>query len=222
MKTGNDRRKRSVGLGLGRSFRFSTPPKSTSTTKPTVDAVAAPINRGRPVAKILDRLQPATSYCCIRSQRFLQLAELSDRATITGTADESVPSDSHSNKVVRAYGWYLRQYVTDAKGKGATVIICSPVPHNTWADENQTRLRRLRPMGRRRREGSGALSSIFGILSPPTVDALGQEKTAEFFWITAQKKAAPASMPSRNRRPQTIERRPLATISPASAATPSP
>ena len=27
------------------------------------------------------------------------------------------------------YGWYLRKYIADAKSKGMTPIICSPIPH---------------------------------------------------------------------------------------------
>jgi rhamnogalacturonan acetylesterase len=32
--------------------------------------------------------------------------------------------------VVHTYGWYMRKYIADIKAKGATSIICSPVPRN--------------------------------------------------------------------------------------------
>ena len=32
-------------------------------------------------------------------------------------------------ETVHTYGWYMRKYITDARAKGMTVIICSPVPH---------------------------------------------------------------------------------------------
>src|SRR4051794_37540747 len=32
-------------------------------------------------------------------------------------------------EVVHTYGWYMRKYVTDAKAKGMTPIVCSPIPH---------------------------------------------------------------------------------------------
>jgi lysophospholipase L1-like esterase len=32
-------------------------------------------------------------------------------------------------ETVHTYGWYMRKYVTDARAKGMTPIICSPVPH---------------------------------------------------------------------------------------------
>src|SRR4030095_1876092 len=32
------------------------------------------------------------------------------------------------------YGWYLRRFISDAKAKGATPIVCSLVPRKIWAD----------------------------------------------------------------------------------------
>src|ERR1043165_3132593 len=54
------------------------------------------------------------------------------RGSIPGTGDESKEIDNPITKkkeVVHTYGWYMRKYVTDARAKGMTVIICSPVPH---------------------------------------------------------------------------------------------
>jgi len=35
---------------------------------------------------------------------------------------------------VYSYGWYLRKFVSDARGKGATPIICSLIPRKTWKE----------------------------------------------------------------------------------------
>lgn len=35
---------------------------------------------------------------------------------------------------VHTFGWYLRKYISDARAKGATPIICSLVPRNQWRD----------------------------------------------------------------------------------------
>ena len=54
------------------------------------------------------------------------------RGTLRGTGDETRDIDNPITKTketVHTYGWYLRQYVTDAKSHGMTPIICSPVPH---------------------------------------------------------------------------------------------
>jgi rhamnogalacturonan acetylesterase len=37
-------------------------------------------------------------------------------------------------EVVHTYGWYLRRYIADAKVKGATPIVLSPIPRNIWKD----------------------------------------------------------------------------------------
>jgi rhamnogalacturonan acetylesterase len=54
------------------------------------------------------------------------------RGSIRGTGDEAKEIDNPITKkkeVVHTYGWYMRKYVTDAKAKGMTPIILSPVPH---------------------------------------------------------------------------------------------
>ena len=60
-----------------------------------------------------------------------------DRMTLKGNGDDTQEIESpvtHTNEMIHSYGWYLRQYVKDAKAHGTTAIICSPVPRNKWAD----------------------------------------------------------------------------------------
>jgi lysophospholipase L1-like esterase len=59
------------------------------------------------------------------------------RASLKGTGDESrVVTNQVTGKIetVHTYGWYLRRYVADAKGKGATPIVLSLVPRNIWKE----------------------------------------------------------------------------------------
>ncbi len=59
------------------------------------------------------------------------------RGTIKGVGDETQEIDNlltGKHEVVHTYGWYLRKFITDAKAKGATAIICSPIPRNIWRD----------------------------------------------------------------------------------------
>lgn len=54
------------------------------------------------------------------------------RGTIRGIGDEEKEIYNpimRKNEVVHTYGWYLRKYVSDARARGMTPIICSPVPH---------------------------------------------------------------------------------------------
>ncbi len=57
------------------------------------------------------------------------------RGTIKSNSDESQEVFNYLTKqkeVVHSYGWYLRQFVAEAKAQGATVIICSPIPRDQW------------------------------------------------------------------------------------------
>ncbi len=59
------------------------------------------------------------------------------RGTIKGIGDEEKAIYNpirKTDEVVHTYGWYLRKYVNEAKAKGATAIICSPVPRNNWVN----------------------------------------------------------------------------------------
>jgi rhamnogalacturonan acetylesterase len=54
------------------------------------------------------------------------------RGSLPGLGDETREIDNPITKkkeIVHTYGWYLRKYVADARAKGMTPIICSPIPH---------------------------------------------------------------------------------------------
>jgi len=106
-----------------------------------------------------------------------------DRATITGNGDETIHLGiDSSNKVVHAYGWYLRQYAKDAKAKGATIIICSPVPRNTWDDGKIKRgFDGYAQWAADAAKASGAFFLDLNTIAANRYDALGQDKTTELF-----------------------------------------
>jgi lysophospholipase L1-like esterase len=59
------------------------------------------------------------------------------RGTIKGTGDETQEIDNpitRQHEVVHTYGWYLKKFIGDAKARGATAIVCSPIPRKTWKD----------------------------------------------------------------------------------------
>ncbi len=61
----------------------------------------------------------------------------STRASLKGTGDateEWTDPKTGKKETVRTYGWYLRSYVKEAKAKGATPIVLSPVPRNIWKE----------------------------------------------------------------------------------------
>jgi lysophospholipase L1-like esterase len=57
------------------------------------------------------------------------------RGTLKGTGDETEEIDNlltKQHEVVHTFGWYLRQAVIAIKARGATAIICSPIPRKQW------------------------------------------------------------------------------------------
>src|SRR5262245_34615353 len=59
------------------------------------------------------------------------------RASLKGTGDETqdgVVEMTGKAETVRTYGSYLRQYVREAKAKGATPIVLSLAPRSMWKD----------------------------------------------------------------------------------------
>ncbi|MGB3799259.1 MAG: sulfatase-like hydrolase/transferase [Lewinella sp.] len=60
-----------------------------------------------------------------------------ERGSLPGTGPEvatEILSSTGQPDTVHTYGWYLREYVRDARAAGVTPIICSMVPRNRWVD----------------------------------------------------------------------------------------
>lgn len=55
-----------------------------------------------------------------------------ERGSLRGIGDETQEVElvlqNNKKEVVHTYGWYLRKYIQDARNKGLTPIICSPIP----------------------------------------------------------------------------------------------
>ena len=59
------------------------------------------------------------------------------RGTLKGIGNESREIENPILKIhetVHMYGWYLRKYIADTRARGATPIICSPIPRKIWRD----------------------------------------------------------------------------------------
>ncbi len=64
------------------------------------------------------------------------------RGTLRGIGEETEEIDNlltHKHETVHTYGWYLRKYVADIRAKGATPVICSPIPHKQWDATGQAK-----------------------------------------------------------------------------------
>ena len=63
------------------------------------------------------------------------------RGTLKGNSDdyeELINPLLKQTEMVYSYGFYLRRFVKNVQDKGATAIICSPIPRNSW-DNNKVR-----------------------------------------------------------------------------------
>ena len=59
------------------------------------------------------------------------------RGVLKGVGDESEEIDNMltgKHEVVHTYGWYLRQFIREARAKGAVPMVCSPIPRDNWKD----------------------------------------------------------------------------------------
>lgn len=59
------------------------------------------------------------------------------RGTLRGIGEDStviINGVTKQREVVHTFGWYLRQYINQAKAKGVTVVICSTVPKCKWVN----------------------------------------------------------------------------------------
>lgn len=59
------------------------------------------------------------------------------RASLPGAGEETQVIDNPITKqqeTVHTFGWYMRKYVTDARAKGATPVLCSLIPRKIWKD----------------------------------------------------------------------------------------
>ncbi len=61
------------------------------------------------------------------------------RASLKGVGTETQEAHPLDKpvEVVHTYGWYLRQYVSEARMKGAKPILLSPIPRNIWTPDGR-------------------------------------------------------------------------------------
>jgi lysophospholipase L1-like esterase len=107
------------------------------------------------------------------------------RGTLPGVGDESSEVDNllmGKHETVHTYGWYLKKYIADAKAKGATPIICSPIPRKTWKDGKIVRSSETYQKWAREVAASEGVGFIdLNEVIATRYDALGPEKVEPLF-----------------------------------------
>ncbi len=72
------------------------------------------------------------------------------RASLKGIGDDTqVVTNPKTNQqeTVHTYGWYMKQYIEQAKAKGASPIIFSPIPRDIWSADGKTVDRNMADFG---------------------------------------------------------------------------
>lgn len=62
------------------------------------------------------------------------------RTSLKGMGDETrevTNEESGETETVHTFGWYMKKYVSEARDKGATVIVCSLVPRCLWSENGK-------------------------------------------------------------------------------------
>lgn len=108
------------------------------------------------------------------------------RGTIKGVGDSSKQiynPITKQDELVHAYGWYLSKFVNEAKAKGATVFICSPIPRNDWREGKVIRYNGTGYglWAKQAAEATGAFFIDLNSLTADSYDTMGQEAVKPFF-----------------------------------------
>lgn len=138
-------------------------------------------------AKVLEQVRPRDVVLIQLGQN--DVFEINDatraRGTIPGIGDESKEIDNmltHQHETVHTYGWYLRKYVTEAKAKGATVVVMSLTPRDKWSGG---RMERGAPDYREWSKAIAAQEHVDFVdisdIMAKEYEKLGQAKTAELY-----------------------------------------
>jgi len=118
------------------------------------------------------------------------------RGTLKGTGEETEEIDNlltKKHEVVHTFGWYMRKYITEAKAKGATPIVLSPVPRNNWKDRKVAR--NAATYGGWAAEVAKSQSVFFVDLNEiiaQRYESLGQERVGQELFFNDQTHTSPA------------------------------
>jgi lysophospholipase L1-like esterase len=108
------------------------------------------------------------------------------RASLKGVGDQTQEIDNlltKKHEVVHTFGWYMRKYVTDVQEKGATPIVFSLVPRNSWEDGKVVRASgdNFGGWAKQSAEATGAIFVDDNEIIAQGLEKLGPEKAGPMF-----------------------------------------
>jgi len=108
------------------------------------------------------------------------------RGTLKGNGDDAKNFFMEATKdslLVHTYGWYMRQYILQAKAHGAIPIVCSLIPRNDWKDGKIGRSDDSYALwARQAAEQAGASFIDLNTLVSNKYDVLGQDFVASLYY----------------------------------------
>src|ERR1017187_56382 len=111
------------------------------------------------------------------------------RGTIKGGGDEAQEITNLITKkfeVVHSFGWYEKQIITEARAKGATPMVCSLIPRNTWKNGGAARNKNdYAGWAGKVAESENAPFLDINEIIARQYDALGQENVKPLFIVGA-------------------------------------
>ena len=111
------------------------------------------------------------------------------RGTIKGIGDETQEITNIITKkfeVVHSFGWYEKQIITEARGKGATPMVCSLIPRNSWRNGSAARNKEdYAGWAGQAAHGENAPFLDINEIIARQYDELGQEKVKPLFIVGA-------------------------------------
>jgi pectinesterase len=106
------------------------------------------------------------------------------RGSIKGVGEESTEIFNQmigEAETVHTYGWYLRKMISEAQARGATVVVCSPVPRQRWKDGHIVRTSDYSQWAEAAARDRGVMFVNLNELAALRYEKLGQTAVAKLF-----------------------------------------
>jgi rhamnogalacturonan acetylesterase len=105
------------------------------------------------------------------------------RGSLAGVGDETradTVAMTGQFEVVRTFGWYIKRYVSDARERGATPIVCSLIPRRIWRDDRIVRDERA-DWAQDAARASGAVFMDLNTIIARRYEAMGPDAVLKLF-----------------------------------------
>lgn len=104
------------------------------------------------------------------------------RASGPGIGPETVddPKPDGTSELVHSFGWYMARYIADARAKGATVVVLSPIPHKDKWQQGRD-FESFAQWGEQVARAGGAQFIDLTMLVTAGYKTIGEEKVNSFF-----------------------------------------